>query len=313
MRSSTGSRESGARIGSIRLITLALLLIVVIIATDRQLSLLLLLSKEEDQTEDDNSLDWYWTSYGNSNKILIAQQAGNVEYYRNMLDITQRANRAYARKWQCDYVALTGLALGGYQNYHANFNKIQVLQTAAEKGYEVVLLLDADALITDVNHDIRQDISAEYALSATTGHMDNPHSWQFNAGVVLWNLSHSRASSILKTWQFFARISILLDLQSISERFSGDQTWINVIVWWNNKCNPRPIIDTRQGIFDYIRHVMRHYDSRFQWELPNGDGSKVDARTSQLQKLVDEVCQRKEDNGSTSICDTIPTKLVKER
>ena len=285
---------------------------------------LLDLANPDAQEHDQHALQWYWSIYSNrttgssSKKVLIAQQSGNVEYYRTMLDITQRANRGYARHCHFDYVALTGLALGGYQNYHANFNKIQVLQRALFEGYDAVLLLDADAFVHKVDHDLQTDIDYyayhNYALAASTTHKENSHSWKFNAGVLLWNLNHPKAASIVQLWERLARISIYWDLQSVSERLSGDQTLLNILVWWHNY-RPKPIIETTQGTLNFVRHVMRRFQDRFRWELPPGnnsssktDGEVLDERTARLKKLVSQVCQQQRKAGSL-FCEDIPTRL----
>ena len=258
--------------------------------------------------KDENALEWHWRIYNtnhNQKRVLIAQQSGNVAYYRNLLDLTQRVNRAFARKNHYDYVALTGLALGGYETYHANFNKITVLREAMDYGYDAVLLLDADALVKDIDFDFDKAVeyNEQFAVAAATLQKSN-HTWQFCAGHLLWNLKHPKAERIIKQWELFARLSIIFDLQSVSERFLGDQSFLNAVVWLHNS-QRQPVTDTRPGVLSYIKHVMRsNPHGSDQWKIPNTTVS-VDTRTATIQKLVEDLCKRK--NGA--YCEGIPTTL----
>ena len=72
-----------------------------------------------------SNLVWFWRRYSETTddglqlqqprrkKILIAQ-ISDLGRYSEMLDVTQRANRVYARKFGFDYVAMRGLAMGGW-------------------------------------------------------------------------------------------------------------------------------------------------------------------------------------------------------
>ena len=137
-------------------------------------------------------------------KLLIAQYSAYGSYAR-LLELTSPINKAYAKLWNSDYVILQGSSISIYpRDYWCNppqersrFNKISLLQLALSKRneYDMLLLLDADAMIYDFSKDIRSYIPNGDDTTMLVAHRVNAnegiHSWDINNGVTLWNL-HSK-------------------------------------------------------------------------------------------------------------------------
>lgn len=88
-------------------------------------------------------LTWQWYHYnndtasndspnGNRTKLLVAQYTGPEQTYMRYANITQTANRAYAKKWGFDYLLLSGVAFHSAvpQPGDATYNKLALLKKA---------------------------------------------------------------------------------------------------------------------------------------------------------------------------------------
>eukprot|EP00568_Trieres_chinensis_P007151 CAMPEP_0183310544 /NCGR_PEP_ID=MMETSP0160_2-20130417/31986_1 /TAXON_ID=2839 ORGANISM="Odontella Sinensis, Strain Grunow 1884" /NCGR_SAMPLE_ID=MMETSP0160_2 /ASSEMBLY_ACC=CAM_ASM_000250 /LENGTH=214 /DNA_ID=CAMNT_0025474827 /DNA_START=392 /DNA_END=1036 /DNA_ORIENTATION=- len=126
------------------------------------------------------------------------------------MGVTSKVNRAYAKEWRHDYVKYTGI-MKGNEYWHATFNKAYLLQSllAAEgnpsskqkkqknklPSYDLVMMLDADSLISDLNYNVL-DMFPEGRFIGING-IDSGH---MKGGVVFFNLRHPDIWEFSKEW-----------------------------------------------------------------------------------------------------------------
>lgn len=118
--------------------------------------------KQHTSTTQPNNIEWNW-HYSTSNqhnttaarKVLIAHYTGLDAAYLEFTNITQRANKAYAKKWNHDYLLMVGTAFNSNQVGISAYNKLSVLRKAIDaKVYDVLLILDSDAVIVDMDQGV---------------------------------------------------------------------------------------------------------------------------------------------------------------
>eukprot|EP00978_Attheya_sp_CCMP212_P009564 scaffold22653_cov53-Attheya_sp.AAC.6 len=89
--------------------------------------------------------------------LLIAHYSGMGDKYVNMFENSKdTSSHVYGQKWGVDLLIMKGVALGPTAKF-AGANKIQILQEAlhllSSKSYDTLLMLDADAIIVDLDLD----------------------------------------------------------------------------------------------------------------------------------------------------------------
>ena len=173
-------------------------------------------------------LTWQWyhynndtasnkTSNGKRTKLLVAQYTGPEATYVRYANITQTANRAYAKKWGFDYLLLSGVAFHSAvpRPGDATYNKLALLKKAmnAKVSYDAVLMIDADAVIVDLDQDIWDLIPSWPLISAFRVDFanDNLHTWNINIGVTVWNLRHEKMKEVYDRWLLgcYRRMNVL--------------------------------------------------------------------------------------------------------
>lgn len=91
------------------------------------------------------------------NAILIQQVYPlEVDSYLPMLELTRERNKAYCLRWQMDYQCLESASSTKYADpKQGAWSKVELIQFALQKGYEYIIWLDADAMIYDLDTDLR--------------------------------------------------------------------------------------------------------------------------------------------------------------
>lgn len=98
-------------------------------------------------------------------------------------EISSRPNRAYAYAWRRDYAHYTG----------AQWNKAQLLEHIYQKHrnlYDAVLLLPADAIITNLDYDLFGLLPLD-AIASVYGNEEN---------VIVLNFQHPDTAALLEAW-----------------------------------------------------------------------------------------------------------------
>jgi len=132
---------------------------------------------------------------GETIRSLLVVQVSGFGAEVEILDVTSKVNRAYAKRWTFDFLKFTGIALGS-QPWQSTFNKAFLLRYLVEKKiknsdfqvYDNVLMLDADSMIVNLDYNVLDLIPADKLLSDGIGaslEIKDEYS-----DVMLWNLNH---------------------------------------------------------------------------------------------------------------------------
>lgn len=92
-----------------------------------------------------------------NNAILIQQvYPMETDSYLPMLELTKQRNRNYCARWQMDFQCLESASSIKYADpKEGAWAKVELIKMALEKGYKYIIWLDADAMIKDIDTDLR--------------------------------------------------------------------------------------------------------------------------------------------------------------
>lgn len=258
---------------------------------------------------DFSTLEWHWDKYSKSRpkdtvipsrRLVIVQYTGWEDYYFQMTDISSRANRAYAKMHHVDYVRMNGVAYGSHTGIHAPYNKIFILRHFRERfrhNYDVILLLDSDAVIVDLDFDALELLPPNYLFAA---HKIIPGSsnttWEINNGVTLWNLKHKEYDEVVRRWAWRCKHKMERGL-GVSDQgplhfglrtdYTDEERAEKGVVW----ALPTKHLQPRNGTF--VTHFIRAMGGLPEnWSQKDGTYYLPSQyRIDQIRKSVDRVCQ----------------------
>lgn len=94
------------------------------------------------------------------NNAILIQQVFPGMGYEEMIELTRARNEAYCQKYSMDYEVLIGVMSAKYADADKGaWVKIELIHRALFKGYQYIIWLDADAMIKDLNTDLREGCS----------------------------------------------------------------------------------------------------------------------------------------------------------
>ena len=130
-------------------------------------------------------------------------QTADPSKYARLLEVSAPSTRAFCALNGYQYEVFIGLKHGSHP-WHATFNRIDLLNEALEVGFDGwVVYLDADAFVVDLKFDfttyLEQHAHAPMIARAVTP--EQAPTWNINAGVLLFNMSHPQARSLIRTWK----------------------------------------------------------------------------------------------------------------
>jgi hypothetical protein len=143
-------------------------------------------------------------------RVIVAQTCG-MGKYEELLKETRLVNEKYARAHGYDYLAVIGL-YSGTTEWHSTFNKAFVLESVlrAETHYDLLFYLDADAMVINPAFSLSSPVTEYFDHRPATNFLLAAH-WvyddssqrsptNFNAGVLVWNLSHASVLNVSNAW-----------------------------------------------------------------------------------------------------------------
>ena len=242
-------------------------------------------------------------------RLLIAQYAAFGSYAR-LLELTSPINKAYARKWSHDFLALQGVALVlksdgpcDLPRQRAMYNKLPILLYALNKvdEYDQLLILDADAMMYNLSFDVTKIIDDEKDILA--GHRVNPfdgeYTWNINNGVTLWNLHHPMTVKVAREWFFSTVKGLNNDLSENSTAYNedtfylhGDQFYLHKILKRDKKLSAR--VRSLPIEFKYINGTVVKHFVRTKNNFWSNYG--MDRREISINETVAEICERYPDD-----------------
>jgi hypothetical protein len=258
---------------------------------------------------------WDWRYYGqnatttttvagsssSSPKMLIAQYSA-FGTYAQLLERTSPLNKAYARMWHHDYVVLQGAAISIPRDAwypppeeRSRFNKIALLQMAMAREYDMLLLLDADAMIYDFSKDLRNYLPQEGGQMLAAHRVkasDDRHTWDINNGVTLWNLKHPLTPLVVDDWFESTRKALHRNPTTRKYMLTGDQALLHGVLKIGDRRN---VVTTYLEEFQYrnatvIKHFIRE---NLDWTKDDvWKRTSLDSRSINIEKAKQEVYQR---------------------
>ena len=196
-------------------------------------------------------------------------------------------------------------------------NKIRLLFHAIDHKdhFDQLLLLDSDAMMYNFTVDVSTLLSDEYML---TGHHVNQlelkahleqksnnitrnrksirHTWNINAGVLLWNLHHNLTRQVAYEWYANSRFAVE------SNAFDGDQKNLHKVL----KAKPERMAAVRSLFFEMAYGhgtIVRHY-IRLGVHKDWNDPELLDDRIIRIANAENDICQRYH-----PVCDTVNRTL----
>jgi len=88
-------------------------------------------------------------------KAILIQQVYSGSQYTEALALTFGRNIEYCKRWGFDYLTMYGNVVDKWDVKYGGWAKLQMILSSLEQGFEHVVWLDADALIADLNTDLR--------------------------------------------------------------------------------------------------------------------------------------------------------------
>jgi hypothetical protein len=145
--------------------------------------------------------------WGSTADIVLVQTCDPVAYF-DLLVASSRANREFCARHGIAYAGFIGVKRG-FHPWHAVFNRIALLREYVEQGFTGwVLYLDADALVVDLDWDVRSYLRAKAAFAAVLAPAgEDVPDWEVNDGVGFFHLGHPACRALIAAWdEAFARI-----------------------------------------------------------------------------------------------------------
>jgi hypothetical protein len=243
---------------------------------------------------------WEWHNFSRNqnarepeqNRLLIAQYSGNIGNYSQLLEKVAPINKAYARKWNHDFVILQGTTFIIPNDRHCNppeersrFNKLHLLDMALSMStnYDQLLLLDADAMIYDFTFDITKLVTNQTMLVAQRVHdYDPPQTWNVNNGVTLWNLHHPLTATVANAWTKACKTGL-----PDNRPFRGDQFYLHKVLKEENYSL------AVAGVWNefYYRDgtVVKHFQRS---NMLSWNDTGLDVRLERMERVAQEICDR---------------------
>jgi len=211
-------------------------------------------------------------------------QTTGYSKYRALLDVTRPTNESYALRNGYNYLCDTSIFFGTKES-HSTFNKAFLLELVLVRNeYDVLLSLDADAIVVDplfVTAALVPNLGPNATLLADScGGTDEPHTWDINTGVLVWNLRHPRAQEVSVAWSTECRDAVMRgknDDQSMLHRVlqtigpEDRRSFLNVFIGH----------DTQHINYDsvHVKHVIRP-------DAEDWTGDTVPSRVRQIGQIA---------------------------
>jgi hypothetical protein len=240
---------------------------------------------------------WEWRKYSKdattkaSKKLLVAQYSSYGKYAR-LLELTSPINKAYARKWNHDFLIVQGATLVVKEDEdcepppeRSRYDKLELLRIALRKKdkYDQLLLLDADALIYDLDFDITNLCEIDDILAAHRVSQKNPEprTYNVNNGIVLWNLQNPETKEVADEWDVDTR-------KGISRGFShGDQHYLHHVLKMKNRSAHVQGLATE--FFYHEGTVAKHF---IRGHANGWNNTGLDVREIVIKDAVKDICKR---------------------
>ena len=192
------------------------------------------------------------------------------------------STRAFCDVHGYEYEAFVGLKRGR-RPWHATFNRIDLLNEALDASFDGwIVYLDADAFVVDLNFDFTAYLR-RHALAPLIARAVDPEkapTWNINAGVLIFNMTHPQAAWLIKTWKRLFDLWRMAGLLLLPPRLApvNDQ----ILLHWALRANPSLVRAMRFEHPDFINGAL----SSFIVQFLRADVRDFDQRISLVAERV---------------------------
>ena len=120
------------------------------------------------------------------NNAVLIQQCYPGGGYEEMIELTRERNEKYCERWGFDYQVHIDPIVPEWDIKHGGWAKIELIRRALYAGYDYIIWLDADAMIYDLDTDLRD--GCPNGIGACYHRIPQLNHW--NVGVMLMKNSH---------------------------------------------------------------------------------------------------------------------------
>lgn len=176
------------------------------------------------------------------NDMVIIQQAykrhewpAQAEYMPG-LDLVAARHQAYATKWKIDYLVVRGEVRADFLPNCGGWAKLELVRQMLKKGYKYVAWIDVDAMIVDMNTDLREGCPEGLGMVLHTGPgAPGPH---LNVGVMLMQ-NTERVRQFFDEWisRYPGTNEFPWYEQGEAHKMAHDPKWQDVVIRIDNKWN----------------------------------------------------------------------------
>jgi hypothetical protein len=198
-------------------------------------------------------------------------------------------NAHYANEWGHDYVVLQGTAMKFDSinpkcpdEHRSTFNKIPLLQLAYDERdrYDMVLILDTDAMIVNFQFDITTLLPSTHLLAAhRVWSYDWRNTWDINAGITLWNLHHASLPGVLNDWAWSVQSNPSLVLERNDDQYFLQAVLLNLGFW------KRWVYSLTREFQYYDATVIKH----FKRDARSWSTTSLDQRLLRIQEVIQQL------------------------
>eukprot|EP00536_Pseudo-nitzschia_multiseries_P002991 jgi/Psemu1/318051/estExt_fgenesh1_pm.C_420015 len=197
---------------------------------------------------------------------------------------------------------------------HSSIDKIRVLFEAidAVNQYDRLLLLDADAMIYDMDKDLTslldEDENDDFVVAGSPiltedGKKDKYMPWKITSGMTLWNLEHPSTPSVALEWFHYAKNAI------VRESYQSDQKYLHKALQNYYKTNKDGVVARNEDRDGIVQTFMDHqFDDDVKGTVIKQFGvaeTSTDAPENVHDKQVEKRLLRMEETAQ-NICERYP-------
>lgn len=249
--------------------------------------------KHPDRNSD---IRYEWITYNTSATNLILQYTDGHDDYETLLNIARPVNQGYSKHFGMNYLVVHGSLLGYRTAGMATYNKAYLLdQLRATTNYTKVLILDADAVVSDFESNLleRLDTNQTLLLAHRIHPTDPDDTYKINIGVSIWNLRHTKLELLLQEWK--ANIQRRLFWQRLFTvkwvRTTDQKPLVDYLKTWSSSERLQHIVsDTVNTLAGRsVKHFMRK--KKPGRNTVNYFHTSIRERATTLQSTVDAICE----------------------
>jgi hypothetical protein len=214
-------------------------------------------------------------------RVKFLQTADPVKYAR-LLEVSAPSTRAFCALNGYEYEAFVGLKRGS-RAWHATFNRIDLLSELVQANFDGwIVYLDADAFVVDLTFDLAAYLGqhADAPLIARAVIPERAPTWNINAGVLMFNMSHPQTARLITAWKRLFDLWRMAGLLRLPPRMApvNDQ----ILLHWALRLNPGFIRAIRFEHPDFINGAL----SSFIVQFLRADVQDFDLRISLVAQRV---------------------------